>query len=220
MLPFPEVVYLDSSLVAINKPPGLLSLVDGYDLTKPHLRKILEPEFGKLWMVHRLDKETSGVIILAREKTSHNHINNQFSERLIEKTYHAIVRGKPEWDTITIDSPIRINAGRRKRSMVDQVRGKESLTEFRVITKFENHSLIEAKPKTGRTHQIRVHLYSIGHPVLADKLYGEGRETQIIQRLALHALSIQMIHPGTNCEILITANYYQDFIEAIKLMGK
>jgi RluA family pseudouridine synthase len=216
----PKVVFIDNSLLAINKPSGLLSLPDGFDPAKPHLRSVLEPDFGKLWIVHRLDKETSGVILLARNESTHHEINQQFSERLVEKTYHALVKGKPTWENMRVDAPIRKSVGRKKRCQIDFESGVDAITDFRVITRFDNLALIEAKPQTGRTHQIRVHLYSIGHPILADPLYGEGMETPIIQRLALHAASIQLTHPKTSQLITISADHYTDFKNAVEKLGK
>lgn len=213
-----EIIYLDHSLVVINKPPGLLSLPDGHDPSIPHVRTILEPEFGKLWIVHRLDKETSGVIILARDQESHSHINNQFANHTIEKVYHAIIHGKLDQENLTINSPLRSNVGRKKRSAVDPIGGKSAITEIQILERFTNTTLVEAKPKTGRTHQIRVHLYSIGHPILADNLYGYDIETSIINRLALHALSIKLIHPGTGREISFKSQYFQDFKNALSIL--
>ena len=215
MEPGIDIIYLDHSLLVVNKPPGLLSLPDGYDSSVPHLRTVLEPEFGRLWIVHRLDKETSGVIILARDQESHSHINNQFENRTVEKTYHAIVCGKLDQEFMTINSPLRSNVGRRKRSAVDPLGGKSAITEIRILERFPNTTLVEAKPMTGRTHQIRVHLYSIGYPILADDLYGDDNETPIINRLALHALSIKLVHPGTGREIIFKSQYFQDYKNAL-----
>jgi len=220
MVHIPEVIYLDKSLVVVNKPPGLLSIPDGHDPGIPYLKKILEPEFGNLWIVHRLDKETSGVIILARDKNSHSHLNYQFSDRTIEKIYHAIVTGLPAWETVSINSPLRVNVGRRKRTIVDPIGGRNAITDFRVLEKFDNHALVEALPKTGRTHQIRTHLFSIGHSILADRLYGEGMKTATIDRLALHAVSIRIIHPDTNRACIFKAQFFQDFTGAVGSLKK
>ena len=214
----PEVIYLDKCLVVVNKPPGLLSIPDGHNPEKPYLKHVLEPEFGNLWIVHRLDKDTSGVIILARDENAHTHLNNQFSVRTVEKVYHTIVIGLPTWETVSVNSPLRANVGRRKRTIVDPIGGKNAITNFRVLERFENHAVVEALPKTGRTHQIRTHLYSIGHPVLADKMYGEDSETTIIGRLALHAVSIKIIHPETQRTCIFKAQFFEDFAQAVELL--
>jgi RluA family pseudouridine synthase len=216
---YPEVIYLDKYLLVINKPPGLLSLPDGYDPSKPHLREILEPEFGKLWIVHRLDKETSGVILLARNQIAHSQLNSQFLDRTIEKTYLCIVHGVPRWKTRIVNSSLRINVGRRKRSMVDPIGGKKSITQFKTLTRFDKHALIEACPRTGRTHQIRAHLFSIDHPILSDKLYGAGKITPFINRMALHAKKLKIIHPATQMEINFEADDFQDFKTAIEMIS-
>jgi len=216
----PEVIYLDKCLVVVNKPPGLLSIPDGHDPEKPYLKQVLEPEFGKLWIVHRLDKDTSGVIILPRDEITHAHLNNQFSDRTVHKEYHSIVKGLPTWETVSVNSPLRANVGRRKRTIVDPIGGKNAITNFRVLERFEKHAVVEAFPKTGRTHQIRTHLYSIGHPVLADHIYGEDSETTIISRLALHASSIKIIHPELQRTCVFKAPFFEDFTQAVELLRK
>jgi RluA family pseudouridine synthase len=200
MEPEPAVLFYDDALLVINKPAGLLSIPDGYDPNKPHLRELLEAEYGPLWIVHRLDKDTSGVIILARNKEAHRELNTQFSEHRVRKIYHA---------------PIRTNVGRRKRSIVDTQRGKPASTTFSVITPLRGHTLLQAQPATGRTHQIRVHLYSMGYPVLADPLYGTGKPSAYLQRLALHAQSLTLQHPGTGASITYAAPYPEDFEAAL-----
>ena len=208
---FPVILYRDEALLVVDKPAGLLTLPDGYDPAKPHLRGILEPEFGPLWIVHRLDRETSGVIVLARNAEAHKELNTQFSSHTIEKIYHAIIFGIPSWDVITVDAPLRANVGRRKRTVIDHQQGKPAVTEFSVLERFPEHALVEAKPKTGRTHQIRVHLYHLGFPVLADPLYGDGQTVTGMDRLALHAQSLVIRHPVTHEIIRFTAKYPEDF---------
>ena len=207
-----EVLYTDDALLVVNKPAGLLTLPDGYDPAKPHLRGLLEPEFGPLWIVHRLDKDTSGVIIMARNADAHRELNNQFSSHTIEKIYHAVLFGLPPWDTITCDAPLRANVGRRKRTVIDHQQGKPAVTEFRVLERFQEHTLIEAKPQTGRTHQIRAHLYQLGFPVLADPLYGEAQTVTGMDRLALHSQSLIIRHPETKDVIQFVAGYPEDFV--------
>jgi 23S rRNA-/tRNA-specific pseudouridylate synthase len=118
------ILWQDNVLVVLNKPAGLLTLPDGYHPDLPHLRSVLEPHLGRLWIVHRLDRETSGVILLARSAAAHRALNNQFEQQRIEKRYHAIVRGAPQWEQHTVDLPLRANVGRRKRTAVDNLQGK------------------------------------------------------------------------------------------------
>lgn len=193
----PEILFRDEALLVINKPAGLLSLPDGHDPTKPYLKSVLAPEFGRLWIVHRLDRETSGVMVLARNEEAHRVLNDQFSNRQVSKTYHALLTGNPDWDEKTVDLPLRSDVGRRRRTIVDHEKGKEAITHFRVLERLDNGALVEAHPKTGRRHQIRVHLYSLNHPVLSDPLYGSGERSPLINRLALHAFSLSFKHPQT-----------------------
>lgn len=212
---FPEtsLLYSDTILLAINKPAGLLSLPDGYDPSLPHLRSILEPSFGRLWIVHRLDRETSGVIVLARDADAHRHLNTQFQEHRISKLYHALVAGQPSWENLTITDPLRPNGDRRHRTVVDSARGKSAITELKVLHRFDDYSLLEVAPRTGRSHQIRAHLKHAGYPILADSLYGDPTHPchTLLPRQGLHALSITLIHPKTTQEMSFEAPYPQDF---------
>ncbi len=212
----PSILHIDDQLLVVSKPAGLLSIPDGYDPAKPHLRALLDPEYGRLWTVHRLDKDTSGVIVLARTASAHRHLNLQFANHQISKTYHALVSGRPEWDAITVDAPLRANVGRRKRTVVDFERGKPALTHFEVVERFEAYTHMLAFPKTGRTHQIRVHLYHLGFPILSDPLYGPGKKSNLVPRLALHAHTIAFIHPATSDETSFTAEYPLDFAALLR----
>ena len=211
MQPTPAILFSDDALLVINKPAGLLSIPDGHDPNKPYLRGILEPEYGPLWIVHRLDKDTSGVIVLARNAGTHRDLNTQFSVHRVEKIYHAIVVGTPPWNDETIHAPLRTNVGRRKRTIVDPQGGKPAATIFRVLNRFKGHTLLQALPKTGRTHQIRTHLFSLGYPVLADPLYGTGNASPWIQRSALHSHNLTFEHPATSEQVSFSAPYPDDF---------
>jgi RluA family pseudouridine synthase len=211
MHPGIRILFSDDALLVINKPAGLLSIPGGHDPDKPHLRKILEPDYGPLWIVHRLDKDTSGAMVLARHAMAHRDLNTQFSVHITEKIYHAIVIDTPPWDEKTIDTPLRVNVGRRKRTVIDLQRGKPAATTFQVLERLKGYSLLQAHPKTGRTHQIRAHLYSLGFPILADPLYGTGKTSQYIQRSALHAHKLTFTHPITTEPVTFSAPYPDDF---------
>ena len=205
------ILYADANLLVVDKPAGVLSIPDGYDHAVPYLRRMLEPSYGRLWVVHRLDKETSGVIVFARNADVHSKLNVQFAEHQVSKTYHALIFGMPDWDEKMADIPLRANVGRRNRTAVDIARGKHALTHFRVLENFPGHSLLEAKPETGRTHQIRAHLYDLGFSILSDPLYGFGEISPFIGRLALHACSLTFWHPTTGEMVTLGAPYPQDF---------
>lgn len=218
------IIYEDETLIGFNKPAGLLSIPDGYDPALPHVAGLLSPYFGKLYIVHRLDRDTSGVMILARSLEIHRHLNLQFERRAVKKVYHAIVFGTPEWDTLTVDAPLRVNGDRRHRTTVSPKTGKPASTEFQVIRRFRNCTLLEARPLTGYTHQIRAHLLYCGHPILADPIYFSQSTFplfdeyggQLIARLALHAKSISFMHPITGDTVIIQAPYPHDFESALK----
>jgi len=208
-------MHLDDHILVVDKPAGIPVLPDGWEKDAPYLVKMLEAGYSKLWVVHRLDKITSGVIVFARDPESHRILNMQFENREAEKVYHAIVEGNPKWDEKVAKFPLRANVGNKHRTAVDNKNGKPSETRFRVIRRYQESALIEAKPLTGRTHQIRVHAYALGNPLLGDILYG-AEETNIISRPALHAHAITLTHPVTNHRITFTSERPDDFATALK----
>jgi RluA family pseudouridine synthase len=231
------VLYCDDALLAINKPAGLATLPEGYDPAAPHVKSILEPMFGRLWIVHRLDRETSGVLVLARSAQAHQNLNDQFSHRKIKKTYWAVVHGCPDWGGKTARSPLLPDGDRHHRTIVDQRSGKPATTEFRLLEPFSAYALLEAIPLTGRTHQIRAHLSSLGLPVVGDSLYGgqpalylsqlkpgfrggTRGECALIQRTALHAESISLEHPITFQALSLSAPIPKDFNAALRQLRR
>lgn len=207
------ILYIDNSIIAINKPSGLRTIPDGYDKSKENLQSLLQIEFPGLMTVHRLDKETSGVILFARNKFSHRNLNIQFENRLIRKKYWVISHNIPEWDNFTSRFPLLVNGDRRHRTIIDQS-GKLSETHF-VKLKFDQQkclSFLEATPHTGYTHQIRAHLSFLGFSILGDLLYTKGLSStqkelnKSINRMMLHAASIEFLHPETNQKIIINTD--------------
>jgi tRNA pseudouridine32 synthase/23S rRNA pseudouridine746 synthase len=217
------VIYSDSALLVVNKPAGLPTLVDGYNPDAPYLVGLLKQNYNPLWTVHRLDKDTSGVIVFARTAAAHRHLNTQFEQRQANKIYHALVFGSPPWETLTVDLPLRADGDRKHRTVVDAQRGKPAVTDLRVLERLGllsqtvPYTVIEATPHTGRTHQIRVHLASQGYPIVADPLYGPkiSPEAAPLPRLALHARSLKLVHPDTGTEMHFEAPYPQDFAEVL-----
>lgn len=208
------VLFLDEDLLGVNKPSGVLTIPDGYNPAAPHLRTLLESRFGRLWIVHRLDKETSGVVLLARNQSTHKSLSLQFENRLVHKTYHAIIIGSPPWQRLEIDIPLRVNGDRQHRTVPAQLTGKPASTTVEILNRYEGYCLIAAYPSTGYTHQIRAHLAASGFPILGDRLYSKNDHTipQLpIQRVALHANCIKFTHPALKKPQVISASYPPDF---------
>ncbi len=209
------LLYADEDLLVIVKPAGLRSTPDGWDPTLPHLRAVLEPEYGRLWLVHRLDKDASGVMVLARNAQAHRALSQQWEARAVEKVYHALTHGEPDWQERVVRAPLRANVGRRKRTVVHP-QGKPAETALRVIRRLAGYALVEARPQTGRRHQVRVHLYHVGHPIVADPLYGPGpRPEDPMGRLALHARRLAFRHPRTGEPLRFTAPHPEDLAAAL-----
>jgi len=207
----PVTLYQDDYLLAVNKPAGLPTLPDGYNRAAPCLIDWLKQQLGRVWVVHRLDRDTSGVIVLARTAEVHRALNIAFDARDVHKVYHAIVIGAPGWDELRIDLPLRPDGDRRHRTVIDRARGKPAVTQGRVLERFAQHTLIEARPETGRTHQIRAHLAALDLPLAGDVLYGGKDAASLIQRTALHAHSIKFTHPVTQASLQLSAPYPEDF---------
>ena len=212
----PTLLYQDQYLILINKNPGLLSVQDGYNSDLPHLRSVLEPEFGTLWIVHRLDRETSGVMVLARNAEVHRKLNQSFRERQIQKTYHGLVTPAPDWHEKDIQLPLMTNADRQHRTRVKQGSGKAARSTCRVMDRCLLGALMEIEIRTGITHQIRAHLRALNIALFGDMLYNAGLSDQplTVPRMMLHARSLAFNHPSTGEWLQVTAPYPDDFREA------
>jgi 23S rRNA pseudouridine1911/1915/1917 synthase len=213
------IVFENDDFTALNKPSGLLSIPDreGKEIS---LKKLLQEKYarpddpvgrGQIFTVHRLDKDTSGIIVFAKNEAAHKYLSKQFEERQTEKIYVGLVIGSPVNKKGTIDSPI-MEHPTKKGLMVINRKGKEALTDFEVLEDFGIYSWLQFQIHTGRTHQIRVHAKELGHPVVCDELYGDSKpvfisslkhkfklskneleERPILNRLALHALQLKFV---------------------------
>ena len=216
-----NIIYEDDHLIVVNKPAGLSVLPDGWEKDSDYLVKMLEERFGKLFIVHRLDKITGGVMVFARDPETHRALNMQFENHEAQKSYHAILEGNPKWEEKVAKHPLRANVGHKHRTMVDNKKGKPSETWFRVIKRYQEAALVEARPVTGRTHQIRVHAYALGHPLVGDTLYGSvygAQQTYGFPRPMLHAQSLTFLHPATNERVKFSAPHPPDFEALLKQM--
>jgi len=209
----PTIIFEDDDLLIVNKSPGLLSVSDGYNPSLPHLRNVLEPQFGSLWIVHRLDKETSGLIVLAKNPDAHRALNEQFRTRQIEKKYHGLVTPTPQWREMDINLPLQTDADRRHRTRVNLTQGKDAQSNCRVLKRFLCGALMEIQIKTGITHQIRAHLRSFNLILVGESLYNAGLPHPQIQaeRTMLHSRTIAFKHPTSGSWVEYTAPYPEDF---------
>ena len=223
-----SVVYCDDDFIVLNKRSGLLIAADRYNPDEPRLDLLAEKEFGKIYAVHRIDKDTSGLIVYARNLEAQKNISMQIEKREVQKIYHALVYGHPMWQTLHVDMPLQPDGDARHRTVPSKKYGKPSVTDFKLIGNCGPYSWLEARPKTGRTHQIRVHIASSGFSIVCDPLYGgnqkpvrlseikkkwngdETEERPLLKRLALHAYKIEFAHPRTGEKVSFTAEYPKD----------
>jgi RluA family pseudouridine synthase len=213
-----NIIFKDKHLLVINKPAGLPVLPDGWEKDAPYLVKMLEEGYGRVFIVHRLDKVTSGVMVFARTAEAHRALNMQFENREADKIYHAILEGEPKWKERTAKHPLLADVGRKHRTVVNDRSGKPSETRYRVLKRYQSSALVEAKPMTGRTHQVRVHASALGHPLLGDILYGAS-ETELIARPALHAWSLTVNHPADGERLTFKAEHPEDIQDTLNLLG-
>lgn len=202
------IVFENDDFIALNKPSGLLSIPDrkGKDIS---LKKLLQEKYDRVFTVHRLDRDTSGAIVFAKNEETHKHLSRQFEERLTEKIYVGLVIGSPANKKGNINAPIAEHSVKRGMMIIHQ-RGKEALTDYEVLEDFGIYSWMLFRIHTGRTHQIRIHMKDAGYPIVCDELYGDGKpvllssfkskfklskneeeERPILPRLALHAYKLK-----------------------------
>jgi len=232
------VLFEDEDIIAVNKASGISVGGDRWDESKDRLDRlvggVLPPE-TKLFVVHRIDRDTSGLVVFAKNEAAHRRLSLAFEGRDVKKRYIAIVRGRPSWRETACDLPLIPNGNKQHMTIIDKFRGKKSLTRFAVIAEAGNVSILEAFPETGRTHQIRVHAAALGCPVVCDSLYGSGKpvllsaikknwrgdpfeERPLLARLGLHAAELSFGAAASS--LIINAPTPRDMAALIKQIEK
>jgi 23S rRNA pseudouridine1911/1915/1917 synthase len=207
-----DVIYQDEHLAAVNKPAGMVvhpayghesgTLVNALLSYWPQTVDVGGPD--RAGIVHRLDKDTSGLILVAKSEDTHAALQRLFKRRQVKKTYLALVENHPSPRQGLIDAPIGRDKRHRKRMAIVRS-GREARTAYQVIRLFDEHSLVELEPETGRTHQLRVHLAWLGHPVVGDQVYGYRKQRVLQGRHFLHAHKLELTHPATGASLSLTA---------------
>jgi 23S rRNA pseudouridine1911/1915/1917 synthase len=209
------VIYEDDLIIAVNKAAGTAVSPDRWDDSKERLDRLVDaflsergdPAGRRLYTVHRIDRDTSGLVVFAKDGDTHRLLSRAFEERQVGKRYIAVIHGRPAWKETDCDLPLVPDGNKRHLTIIDKYQGKKSLTRFRILGSAGPYSAAEAIPETGRTHQIRVHLSALGHPVVCDPLYGSVKpvllssfkrgwrgdpfdEKPLLSRLGLHAAEL------------------------------
>lgn len=223
-----EVIYEDNDIIVVNKPKGMVvhpanGNLDGtlVNAIMAICKDTLSGIGGELrpGIVHRLDKDTSGIIIIAKNDIAHVKISEQLKKREVKKTYIALVRGVVKENEATIDMPIGRSKNDRKKMAISK-EGKNAITHIKVIKRYEKYTLLEIKIETGRTHQIRVHLSHIGYPIIGDTTYSNGKNEFGIKGQCLHAKSLEFEHPVSKKIMKLEAQLPEYFVEIIKELEK
>ena len=189
-----DVLHLDHELLVVNKPSGLLSVPGRGALLADCLITRIQSEYPTALLVHRLDRDTSGAMVFALSANAQRHLGLQFEKRQIKKTYVARVWGQIEADTGTVDLPIIVDWPNRPKQMICHDTGRAAVTDWQVINRDRGETRVKLSPKTGRSHQLRIHMLALGHPILGDPFYGT-LESQEAIRLMLHSHRLRLRHP-------------------------
>ena len=220
-----DIVYEDEDVILINKPKGMVvhpapghttdTLVNGLLYhCKDHLSGI--NGVARPGIVHRIDRDTTGILIVCKNDKAHNSIAAQLKEHSINRRYRALVHGNIKEDTGTVEGPIGRHPIDRKKMSINERNGKPAVTHYRVLERFGNYTLIECKLETGRTHQIRVHMTSVGHPLVGDEVYGPAKCPFKLQGQCLHAMVLGFVHPTTGQYMEFSADLPEYFEELLK----
>ena len=219
-----EIVYEDNDIIVVNKPKGLVVHPANGNPDGTLVNAILNICGDSLsgiggekrpGIVHRLDKDTSGLLIVAKNDKAHLNMSEQIKDRKVVKKYVALVKGVIEEDEATINMPIGRSKSDRKKMAVDK-QGKEAVTHFKVIKRYNKYTLLDIKIDTGRTHQIRVHMAEIGHPVVGDVVYSNGKNEFGVKGQMLHAKSLDFCHPITGKKLHFEADLPEYFKDVLK----
>lgn len=214
-----DIVYEDDDLLVINKTSGMVVHPAPGHYTKTLVNALLyrfnltSGEKIRPGIVHRLDKDTSGLMLVAKNEETHEKLSEMISKKEVERHYLAITEGVIKHDTGTIDAPIGRDPNNRQKMKVTDINAKEAITHFKVLERFKNNTLIECILETGRTHQIRVHLSYINHPIVNDPVYGRGKCSEFGQML--HSVSIKFNHPRTGKELFFKADPPLEFMQKL-----
>ena len=192
-----RILYEDDDLLLVRKPDLLLSIPGRHPLNKDCLVTRLQQRYPSASIVHRLDLDTSGIMVIPLNKPAHAHISRQFQERRVAKSYHAIVYGLPARDSGEIDLPIASDWANRPRQMICHERGRSALTRFEVLERGVDRTRVLLTPVTGRSHQLRIHMRELGHPILGCDMYAHPQALEMASRLMLHAYTLAFEHPRT-----------------------
>ncbi|HAW94214.1 MULTISPECIES: RluA family pseudouridine synthase [unclassified Arsukibacterium] len=210
--PWLDILYQDKDIIVLNKPSGLLTNPG----RGPHLADCLlsrvQAEFALAQLVHRLDLSTSGIVVIALRRKAERELKRQFAERIVKKRYLAVVAGHLAADSGSIDLPLTVDVGNEPRQKVCKLTGKTALTHYRVLQALPSASLLELLPVTGRSHQLRVHMLALGHPILGDAFYATEQVQAAAPRLLLHAANLQLQQPYSGETLQFTAD--TDFVSA------
>jgi len=235
------IIYENDQFLVVNKASGIAVIADRWDDSKERLDDLLNSYYAKeaadaassipprepaipfphrVFVVHRIDRDTSGLVVFAKTREAHRYLSSLFESRALEKTYLAVIHGRPAWTETVCDLPLRADGDREHRTIIDKAKGKHARTNFKLLAEVGDYSLIEAQIETGRTHQIRVHLASLGHPVVCDPLSGTMKpvylsafkrgwrgdnleEKPLLSRLGLHAYSLVIPTPEGEAQRVI-----------------